>query len=113
MPIFETAVDLGIKKDSEGFYDVSAQAPQSALTPIAQVMKNNDSNFVYNGSSYGVMVLLRREAKIQGVNSVKIWACNQGCYDSEFLKLGGADVEGTYRSSRRCRSTRSPSRNPR
>lgn len=93
---FEAMVDEGIKKDGEGFYDVSAMAPQSALTPIIQVAKNNSSNIVYNGTAPGIMVLLRREAKIQGLNSVKVWACNQGCYDAEFLKQGGADVEGTY-----------------
>ena len=41
------------------------------------------------------MVELRREAIAQGVNSVKVWACNQGCYDANFLQQGGADVEGT------------------
>jgi hypothetical protein len=93
---FQAVVDSGIKKDGAGFYDTTAQAPQSALTPIVQVVKNNQSNFVYNGEAFGTMVLLRREAKLQGVNSVKIWACNQGCYDANFLQQGGADIEGTY-----------------
>ncbi|HZP28578.1 MAG TPA: ABC transporter substrate-binding protein [Acidimicrobiia bacterium] len=93
---FQAAVNLGIKKDGQGFYDVSASSQQSALTPIVQVIKSNNSTFVYNGSSFGIMVLLRREATLQGVNTVRIWACNQGCYDSAFLKQGGADVEGTY-----------------
>ena len=94
--VFEGAVEVGIEKDGQGFYDVSAMAPQSALTPVVQGVKNNGSNFVYNGSSFGTMVLLRREAKVQGVDSVDVWACNQGCYDAEFLQQGGADVEGTY-----------------
>ena len=93
---FQAATELGIKKDSEGFYDMSARAPQSALTPVVQVIKDNSSTFAENGSSFGIMVELRREAKLQGVSSVKLWACNQGCYDAEFLKEGGADVEGTY-----------------
>ena len=42
------------------------------------------------------MVHLRKEAKLQGVDSVKIWACNQGCYDKLFVEQGGADVDGTY-----------------
>jgi hypothetical protein len=93
---FEGAVELGIKRDGEGFYNISAMSPQSALTPVVQALKNNNSTFAYNGQSPGIMVLLRREAKVQGANSVEIWACNQGCYDQEFLKQGGADVDGTY-----------------
>jgi ABC-type branched-subunit amino acid transport system substrate-binding protein len=92
---FQAGFELGMKKDGEGFYDNSARAPQSALTPFVQVMKDNNSTFAYNGNAFNQMVLLRREAKLQGVNSVKVWACNQGCYDAEFLKQGGADVEGT------------------
>jgi ABC-type branched-subunit amino acid transport system substrate-binding protein len=42
------------------------------------------------------MVLLRREAQLQGVNSVKIWECNSGCYDPSFYQQGGATVNGTY-----------------
>jgi ABC-type branched-subunit amino acid transport system substrate-binding protein len=93
---FQAGVDLGMKKDGDGFYDTSARSPQSALTPFVQVIKDNSSNFAYNGNANNIMVLLRREAKLQGANSVKLWACNQGCYDSQFLKQGGADVEGTY-----------------
>jgi hypothetical protein len=93
---FEAGLNLGIKKDGTGFYDVTAQLPQSALTPFIQAVKANNSNFVYNGESPGIMVELRREAVLQGVNSVKVWACNQGCYDAGFLQQGGADVEGTY-----------------
>jgi ABC-type branched-subunit amino acid transport system substrate-binding protein len=41
-------------------------------------------------------VFLRKEAKLQGVDSVKFWACNQGCYDQTFLDQGGVDVDDTY-----------------
>ena len=44
------------------------------------------------------MVLLRREAQLQGVNSVKVWECNSGCYDPSFYQQGGATVNGTYAS---------------
>jgi hypothetical protein len=93
--VFQAGVDLGVKKDDAGFYDVSARSQQSVLTPIVKVIKDNSSTFVYNGSSFAIMAMLRREAKLQGVDSVKVWACNQGCYDNEFLKQGGSDVEGT------------------
>jgi ABC-type branched-subunit amino acid transport system substrate-binding protein len=95
LPIFQAGVDLGIKKDGAGFYDISASSPQSALTPFVQVIKSNGSTFAYNGSSAGIMVLFRREATLQGVTSVKVWACNQGCYDNNFLQQGGSDVDGT------------------
>jgi hypothetical protein len=93
---FEACVNLGIKKDATGFYSVSAMAPQSALTPFVQAVKANNSTFVYQGDAFPVMVELRREAIAQGVSSVKVWACNQGCYDSQFLVQGGSAVEGTY-----------------
>jgi Periplasmic binding protein len=93
---FQACVNLGIKKDATGFYTVSAMAPQSALTPFVAAVKANNSNFVYQGDAFPVMVELRREAIAQGVNSVKIWACNQGCYDAQFLAQGGTAVESTY-----------------
>ena len=56
-----------------------------------------------NGSNYGqaitasAMVLMRKEATLQGLTDVKVWDCGVGCYDEEaFLKAGGADVEGQY-----------------
>lgn len=95
LPSFQAGVDLGIKKDGSGYIDVSARAQQSSMTPLVQELKDNDSNFFYNGSSAGIMVLVRREARIQGADSVKVWGCNSGCYDINLIKEGGADVEGT------------------
>jgi len=45
------------------------------------------------------MVLLRREAQLQAVNSVKVWECNSGCYDPIFYKQGGATVNGHLRDA--------------
>ena len=94
--VFDAGIKLGVKEDGTGIYAVSATSLQSVMTPLIQAVKTNNSNFVYNGSAYSTMVELRREAVLQGVNSVKVWACNQGCYDSQFIQQGGADVEGTY-----------------
>jgi ABC-type branched-subunit amino acid transport system substrate-binding protein len=96
LPSYQAGMDLGIKPDGEGVYDVFARDPQSALTPKIQVVKQNGSTFIYNGSSAAMMILARREAKLQGVNSVKLWACHQGCYDHDWLTQGGSDVEGTH-----------------
>jgi ABC-type branched-subunit amino acid transport system substrate-binding protein len=94
LPSYNAMVDLGIQKDGEGFYDTFQTDPESALTPIIQVIKDNNSTFAYSGSDK--MASLRKEATLQGVTSVKVWGCTQACYSKPFLESGGADVEGTY-----------------
>ncbi len=95
-PTFQAESNLGIKKDGQGFYGVSGAAPQSALTPYIQQIKASGSTFVYVDVTTPTMVLMRREAQLQGVNSVKVWECNSGCYDPSFYQLGGASVNDTY-----------------
>ena len=95
-PVFQAQSNLGIKKDGEGFYGLSGAAPQSALTPFIQVLKSNGSTFAYVDVTTASMVLMRREAQLQGVNTVKVWVCNSGCYDPSFYQQGGATVNGTY-----------------
>jgi ABC-type branched-subunit amino acid transport system substrate-binding protein len=95
-PTFQAESNLGIKKDGQGFYALSGAAPQSALTPFIQQIKASGSTFVYDDVTTASMVLLRREAQLQGVNSVKVWECNSGCYDPSFYQQGGATVNGTY-----------------
>jgi ABC-type branched-subunit amino acid transport system substrate-binding protein len=94
LPAYNAGVDLGIKKDGEGFYDVFQRDPETALTPLIQAIKDNGSTFVYSGSDK--MASMRKEATLQGVTSVKVWGCTQACYSKPFLESGGADVEGTY-----------------
>jgi ABC-type branched-subunit amino acid transport system substrate-binding protein len=97
-PLFQGESNIGIKKDGQGFYPLSGSVPQSALTPFVQQIKASGSTFVYDDTTTQNMVLLRKEAQLQGVNSVKVWECNQGCYDPSFYQLGGATVNGTYAS---------------
>jgi ABC-type branched-subunit amino acid transport system substrate-binding protein len=97
-PLFQAESNLGIKKDGQGFYALSGAAPQSALTPFIQQIKASSSTFVYEDVTTASMVLVRREAQLQGVNSVKVWLCNSGCYDPRFYQQGGATVNGTYAS---------------
>jgi len=97
-PLFQAESNLGIKKDGQGFYALSGAAPQSALTPFIQQIKASSSTFVYEDVTTASMVLVRREAQLQGVNSVKVWLCNSGCYDPKFYQQGGATVNGTYAS---------------
>ncbi len=96
LPNFQGDEGLGIKADAQGSYAESGAAPQSALTPVISAIKAAGSSFVFAGSTPQNTVLLEREAKLQGVNTVKVWACNSGCYDSSFYQLGGATVNGTY-----------------
>ena len=97
-PLFKAESGLGIKEDGQGFYAVSGAAPQSALTPYIQQIKASGSTFVYDDVTTSAMALLRREAQLQGVSSVKVWLCNSGCYDPKFYAQGGATVNGTYAS---------------
>jgi ABC-type branched-subunit amino acid transport system substrate-binding protein len=93
LPTATAGVDLGIKKDGDGFYQVFSRDPQSAMTPIVQAIKQNGSTFADNGGNK--MADLRKEATLQGVTSVKVWACNQACYDNLLIEQGGADVNDT------------------
>src|SRR5258708_4676352 len=69
---------------------------QPAYTPRIQTAKAANSTFVYDGSNDRAMWTMRKEAKAQGLSSVKVWACSLACYTKAFLATGGADVEGTY-----------------
>jgi ABC-type branched-subunit amino acid transport system substrate-binding protein len=86
---------LGVKLDGDGFYGVSARAPQTVFTPLLARAKSVDASYIFSLLSDAQAISLRREAKLQGVSSVKIWDCSRSCYSTTFLK-GGADVEGEY-----------------
>ncbi len=86
--------DIGIKSDKD--FDLPGAAPQSAYTPVIAEMKADGSNYG-QAITANAMVLMRKEAALQGLTNVKVWDCGVGCYDEEaFLKAGGADVEGQY-----------------
>ena len=82
-----------MKSDAE--IGLSARSTQSALTPVIQQMKDAKSNYGYNTGTLGLMVAMRKEAKLQGLNvNDIIWDCSTVCYDKNFLQQGGGDVEG-------------------
>lgn len=93
VPIIEGMRAAGVQFDD--LVAVQPGAPQSALTPIVQRLKQSNSNFVYNGSADTVMIKMRKEAAAQGLKSVDLWACSLSCY-SENMLAAGPDVEGTY-----------------
>ena len=88
----------GIKQDFEAL--VGGRSTQPEYTPIVQQMKDKSSNYAQSGSSFNTTVLLRKEAKLQGVTDPKIiWDCTLQCYDKKLIEQGGADVEGQFVST--------------
>jgi len=96
-PVATGDVKAGVKKD-EDFFKISALATQSDYTPVAQSIKQHNSTYGQSISDYKSSVQMRKESKVQGVTSVKVWDCALQCYDAKFLSEGGADVEGNYAS---------------
>jgi ABC-type branched-subunit amino acid transport system substrate-binding protein len=86
---------VGVEHDGEGWYGVSARAPQTALTPTVAVAKSSGATYFNTLLGPAQVVSLRKEAKLQGLNSVQVWDCSRSCYSKQFLE-GGADVEGHY-----------------
>ena len=86
----------GIKADFQSL--IGSTATQSAYTPLVQNLKDKSSNYAQSGATFNSTVLLRREAKLQGVGTSSdfIWDCTLQCYDKALLKQGGSDVEGQY-----------------
>ena len=91
---YELARAAGVRIDAD--FTVSARSPQSAYTPIVEAIKDNNANIVMDQLNYASNVSLRKEAKLQGVTSVKAWSCPVSCYEKGFLEQGGADVEGHF-----------------
>jgi hypothetical protein len=87
----------GVKPD-EDLFKISALATQSDYTPVAAAIKQHNSTYAESISDYKSSVQLRKESKVQGVTSVKVWGCALQCYDAKFLSEGGADVDGQYSS---------------
>jgi hypothetical protein len=90
----EAQKQAGIKWDA--VLKVSGRDEQAAYTPRIQTLKQKGSTYYYNGSNDRAMINARKEAKAQGVTSVKVWACSLACYTRNMLSAGGSDVDGTY-----------------
>jgi hypothetical protein len=95
VPLFTAQQRAGIKQDET--FDVSGSAPQSAYTPFVQAMKDSGATFARHGGNDVGVIALRKEAKIQGVNTVKVWDCSLQCYDKDLVSSqNAADMEGQY-----------------
>src|SRR5713101_4058169 len=94
MPIIESQRQAGFTFDD--LLKVSSRDTQAAFTPRVQSVKDHASNFVFGGTNDTGLILMRKEAKAQGVDTVKLWACSLGCYTKAFVASGGTAVDGTY-----------------
>jgi ABC-type branched-subunit amino acid transport system substrate-binding protein len=93
-PQIDAQAQAGIKWDATP--KVSGADQQPAYTPRIQQAKAANSNYVYDGSNDVAMIRMEKEAKAQGLTSVKVWACSLACYTKAMLAQGGPDVNGTY-----------------
>ncbi len=93
-PIFRAESMMGIKSDKE--FGKSGTDIQTGYTEVAQALKQNNSTYARNGLDYKGTVLERKEAQVQGVNTVKVWDCSVQCYDKRLIQEGGSAVEGQY-----------------
>jgi hypothetical protein len=94
-PVAKGEQESGIKAD-EDLIKKSGLATQADYTSVAQAIKQHSSTYAESISDYKSSVFLRKEAKTQGVSTIKVWGCALQCYDSKFLSEGGTDVEGHY-----------------
>jgi len=92
VPAFTAQQQAGIKQDAT--FDVSARAQQSAYTPFVQALKDNSSTYARSGSNDAGWISFMKEAKLQGVNTVKVWDCSLQCYDKDIL--AAPETEGLY-----------------
>ena len=92
VPQFTARQQAGIKADAT--FDVSARAQQSAFTPFVQAMKDSGSTYGTQGGPAATMIALMKEAKIQGVTTVKVWDCALQCYDKAIL--AAPETDGLY-----------------
>lgn len=92
VPAFTAQQEAGIEQDAT--FDVSARAAQSDYTPFVQTLKDNQSTYARHGGNEAGMIALMKEAKLQGVNTVKVWDCSLQCYDKDIL--AAPETEGLY-----------------
>lgn len=94
LPQFLAHEQVGIVYD--GYFGVSGIAPLSSYTPFVQRLRENDSNWIYNGSNDATMINMLQEARNQGLDlSTTTMLCTLSCYTQDFLDQGDL-VEGVY-----------------
>jgi ABC-type branched-subunit amino acid transport system substrate-binding protein len=88
----KAAVEQGYQFIRE--FPLNARDPNYA--PYVSAIKSSGANYVGSITDFNQWALLRREAKLQGADSVLVWDCPVTCYDPAFLQVGGDAIEGQY-----------------
>ena len=90
------AQQAGIKVDQgDPAVAVSGRDPQSVFTPIVQKMKADGSNWSLNIASANQALLLRNEAKLQGIDRRRRSSGSaSSCYGNELITDNADDVRG-------------------
>ncbi len=94
MPLIRAENKMGITSDAE--FGESGTALQTDYTQVVQAIKEHTSTYARSESDYKSTVLMRKEAQVQGVSTVKAWDCSLQCYDARLISEGGSAVEGQY-----------------
>ena len=95
VPLTAAQEEIGVTWD--GIFGVSGAATQAEFGPYVTTMRDNSSNYVYNGSNDQAMLKMKREAALQGLDVDAVtWLCTLSCYTPAFIQEGGADAEGVY-----------------
>jgi hypothetical protein len=82
--------------ESDRDFDLVSTAPQSTYTPVVQAIKDESGTYTQAAGPVTMTVALRKEAKLQGVDTVEVWDCGTQCYDQALIDQGGSDVEEQY-----------------
>lgn len=95
VPITAAQEQAGVVWD--GIFGASGAATQAEFGAYVAAIRENGSNYVYNGSNDQAMLKMKREAAVQGIDVDSItWLCSLSCYTPAFIEEGGADAEGVY-----------------
>jgi len=96
IPTATAGVNLGIKKDDKGFYEIFSREPPQERDDAHRPGDQTETARPSWDNGGNKMADLRKEATLQGVNSVKVWACNPGLLRPVARRPGvGADVNDT------------------
>jgi hypothetical protein len=91
LPLMASERQAGLKGEN---FLVSGIAPQTTFTPYVQQLQRDGVQYVSNWAACESLINAQKEAKIQGVTSIKVYTSTTACYNKDFLKEPTS--EGTY-----------------
>jgi hypothetical protein len=91
LPLMTAERTTGLKGDN---FLTSGRAPQTTFTPYVQSLQRDGVQYVSNWGACYSLIATQKEARIQGVTSVKAYTSTTACYSKAFLNEPTS--EGTY-----------------